>query len=551
MTKTIQCPSCAREYPADPKLGGKKVRCQNCGQEFAVSVKSVTPELEDAAPLTAALAPSHGDDLFDAIASAADETAGESAAWETGSPLSTPKPARRGRRKKTARAAQGFSGLGVFGRNMAATGVLCCAVANGFMLCSQDWKYSTVAGLAASVVGIVIGLLGLLPLSFGAPTGASGGSKKPRRHISWGGLIVASFCVVSVLVVSGGFVIGFKPVVILLSIISWMIILTVITGVIYGFVCLARFVGIFRSITWGYLAATLVLVVVLGNSGGFGTGNGSMSATPTSPEGPNPVEIPKANLPPKWQDEEESDKKDSPAERDRDVPKEGRRERLAKRAAASRNAASPSEEPQEEQPVRPEPEAESVEQSSFRTWSDSTGSFEIEAALVDSHDGKVTLLRRDGRTVDVPLKRLCEADQAYVAGTKQAESGAADIAAVDEETDPITDETTIRMPNGDPEDTRMAGGDEGWEFRHEDEKPLLGITYGLGGWAGEKTVGIIKPVFDRQATGSSQSAVIAKPGYAVGALEVDAKRFVNAMQIVFMRLNSDGSLDPSEGYTSE
>jgi hypothetical protein len=35
----------------------------------------------------------------------------------------------------------------------------------------------------------------------------------------------------------------------------------------------------------------------------------------------------------------------------------------------------------------------------------------------------------------------------------------------------------------------------------------------------------------------------------VGGLNADADRFVNAVQVVFMRLSSDGRLEPTDSYT--
>ncbi len=49
-----------------------------------------------------------------------------------------------------------------------------------------------------------------------------------------------------------------------------------------------------------------------------------------------------------------------------------------------------------------------------RTWSDSTGKFKVEAELVSAQDGKVQLRKVDGKEITVPLKRLTEADQAFV-----------------------------------------------------------------------------------------------------------------------------------------
>lgn len=55
-----------------------------------------------------------------------------------------------------------------------------------------------------------------------------------------------------------------------------------------------------------------------------------------------------------------------------------------------------------------------LEEAGFRTWSDLTGQFKIEAVLVRLQDGKVTLRKRDGQTVAVPIERLSPSDQAHV-----------------------------------------------------------------------------------------------------------------------------------------
>ncbi len=50
----------------------------------------------------------------------------------------------------------------------------------------------------------------------------------------------------------------------------------------------------------------------------------------------------------------------------------------------------------------------------WRIWHDASGVFEVEAALVRFEDGKLTLKRRDGRTIVTPLNKLSRSDQAYV-----------------------------------------------------------------------------------------------------------------------------------------
>jgi len=46
-----------------------------------------------------------------------------------------------------------------------------------------------------------------------------------------------------------------------------------------------------------------------------------------------------------------------------------------------------------------------------RTWTDNTGKFKIEAELLELSNGKVKLRRTDGKTIEVPVSRLCEADR--------------------------------------------------------------------------------------------------------------------------------------------
>lgn len=51
----------------------------------------------------------------------------------------------------------------------------------------------------------------------------------------------------------------------------------------------------------------------------------------------------------------------------------------------------------------------------MRLWVDDTGSFKINGQLVVILDGKVRILKETGRTTTVPLSRLSNADQEYVA----------------------------------------------------------------------------------------------------------------------------------------
>jgi hypothetical protein len=50
----------------------------------------------------------------------------------------------------------------------------------------------------------------------------------------------------------------------------------------------------------------------------------------------------------------------------------------------------------------------------FRTWQTATGQFTVEAKFIQLRDGVVTLAKKDGAEVDVPLERLSLIDQYYV-----------------------------------------------------------------------------------------------------------------------------------------
>jgi hypothetical protein len=50
----------------------------------------------------------------------------------------------------------------------------------------------------------------------------------------------------------------------------------------------------------------------------------------------------------------------------------------------------------------------------MRKWADSTGQFTVDAAFVSEAGGTVTLKRADGRTIQIPLARLSDADKAHI-----------------------------------------------------------------------------------------------------------------------------------------
>lgn len=83
-------------------------------------------------------------------------------------------------------------------------------------------------------------------------------------------------------------------------------------------------------------------------------------------------------------------------------------------------------------------------------------------------------------------------------------------------------------------------------------KPLIGIEYRVGEWDKEKCIGQVVAVFDsKQAPVPGLSRVMARQGYAVGGVNVQSQKFVDAIQVVFMKLKPGGALDTSDSYTSD
>ena len=75
------------------------------------------------------------------------------------------------------------------------------------------------------------------------------------------------------------------------------------------------------------------------------------------------------------------------------------------------------------QPKRPDKSTAAAHQSvgvgSARTWSDSSGSFKLEATYLGVNDDKVVLRKTNGQEVSVPLSRLSIQDQRFVAKVQE------------------------------------------------------------------------------------------------------------------------------------
>ena len=98
----------------------------------------------------------------------------------------------------------------------------------------------------------------------------------------------------------------------------------------------------------------------------------------------------------------------------------------------------------------------------------------------------------------------------------------------------------------------VVGGKGGFVFKSASPsgQPVVGFRVATGQWAGKKALSSLEPLFDRSAPLGAWG-VVAKDGYVVGGLEIDAADLVYAVKVVFMRQNADGSLDAADTYTSD
>jgi hypothetical protein len=113
-------------------------------------------------------------------------------------------------------------------------------------------------------------------------------------------------------------------------------------------------------------------------------------------------------------------------------------------------------------------------------------------------------------------------------------------------------------PNQHPNvgtDTELVGETTGGvPLRYVDpDKPLLGFDYWMASWENEPSPAGFVAVFSADQPGGMPpfKRVIAKDGYAVGAVTVYTKKYVNALKLTYFKLKPDGSLDPTDKYDGD
>jgi len=129
--------------------------------------------------------------------------------------------------------------------------------------------------------------------------------------------------------------------------------------------------------------------------------------------------------------------------------------------------------------------------------------------------------------------------------------------------DPPPEAPRINANSNVGENTEFIGHTAGLlpPMRYADlaKRPVIGILFRTGTREPDKNnapkvkvkcLTQLDPAYDKRQPRYNLEAVFAKPGYAVGGLNVKTKEVVTAVQVIFMKLKPDGTLDPADKYTS-
>lgn len=103
------------------------------------------------------------------------------------------------------------------------------------------------------------------------------------------------------------------------------------------------------------------------------------------------------------------------------------------------------------------------------------------------------------------------------------------------------------------EETNRVGEDRGAAFAHfhTGTRPLLGVSFGTKEWFGrERIADDLRGVFTEGEAGEAANRFVARPGYAVSALEVQADDYINALRVEFAPFDG-GRLAMEDRYWSE
>jgi len=167
----------------------------------------------------------------------------------------------------------------------------------------------------------------------------------------------------------------------------------------------------------------------------------------------------------------------------------------------------------------------------YRVWTDASGSFTVEAHMLSFSSDMVKLKTRSGKTIDVPINRLSQADRDSLKSQRTA---------------------SVEAFQSRPRDTQLVGGSGGSEFRHvgRNNQHVLGLLCWASKWEGKPAVILHMAIFDRGRPAGG-GVLMSRQDYAIGALKVTGGDLVTSVQVVYMRIKPDGRLDPSDCYEDD
>ena len=188
MPESIQCPGCAKSYRLKPELQGRKVKCVQCGQQFAIAPAKVVaePVLEiiEAEPVQPPVDPLNGlldEELTGGPAVASPAASVADSPFTAGGPLQSTKKQRKRSRQQISISLDG--GLkGFLAKRKALVAYVLVVLLFSFLYGGVGFPGVTVVYVA--LVGLAIAPFGLLPYP------APGQSKS--------GAIVAVVCAVGI-----------------------------------------------------------------------------------------------------------------------------------------------------------------------------------------------------------------------------------------------------------------------------------------------------------------------------------------------------------------
>jgi serine/threonine protein kinase len=126
---------------------------------------------------------------------------------------------------------------------------------------------------------------------------------------------------------------------------------------------------------------------------------------------------------------------------------------------------------------------------------------------------------------------------------------------------PPAEAPQMNANNNVGQDTEFVGHTQGllppMRYADPNKRSVIGVLYMAGERMADKDGPKMKcliqltPAYDPRQPRYLQQALFAKPGYAVGGLNVKTKEIVTAVQVIFMKQKADGTLDPADKYTSQ